>query len=134
MINNVLSRLGAKFACFDVNFFKFDTPFEEPEYVRVKLTDIPQEFIDEYNILNFQSNGWIYFEIIRGCYGIKQSKKLVNDLLRTRLEKANYYKAATTPRLWKHKWRPIQLVLIVDDFGVEYVGKQHAHHLENVIK
>eukprot|EP00804_Cyclotella_cryptica_P010880 CCRYP_008804-RA/>CCRYP_008804-RA protein AED:0.45 eAED:0.45 QI:0/-1/0/1/-1/1/1/0/112 len=24
--------------------------------------------------------------------------------------------------------------LIVDDFGVEYVGEQHAHHLQGVIK
>ena len=25
-------------------------------------------------------------------------------------------------------------MLIVDDFGVEYVGEQHAHHLGNVLK
>ena len=47
----------------------------------------------------------------------------------TRLEKADYYEAATTPGLWCHKWRPIQFVLLVDDFGIEYVGKEHAVHL-----
>ena len=36
--------------------------------------------------------------------------------------------------LWRHKWRPIQLCLIVDDFGVEYVGKQHADHLSTILK
>ena len=52
-----------------------------------------------------------------------QAGKLANDLLRKRLDKAGYYEAATTPGLWRHKWRPVQFVLIVDDFGVEYVGE-----------
>ena len=44
--------------------------------------------------------------------------------------KANgYYKCETTPGLWRHKWRATNFVLIVDDFGVEYVGKRHAEHL-----
>ena len=37
--------------------------------------------------------------------------------MRTRLEKAGYYEAATTPGLWRHRWRPIQFVLLLDNFG-----------------
>ena len=40
-----------------------------------------------------------------------------------------YHKAATTPGLWIHKWCPIQFFLLVDNFGIEYVGKEHAIHL-----
>ena len=40
------------------------------------------------------------------------------NLLCTRLEKAGYYEAATTHGLWRHKWRPIQFSLLVDDFGI----------------
>ena len=87
IINSVLSRPGAKFACFYVKNVYLDTPLEEPEYVRIKLTEIPKELLGEYTILKFQRNGWIYFEIIRGCYGIKHSGKLSNDLLHTRLER-----------------------------------------------
>ena len=54
---------------------------------------------------------------------------MANNLLPTRLEKAGYYEAATTPGLWCHKWRPIQFVLLVDNFGIKYVGKEHALHL-----
>ena len=28
-----------------------------------------------------------------------------------------------------HKWRPVMFCLTVDDFGIEYVGKNHAQHL-----
>ena len=134
MVNSVLSRPGAKFACFDVKNFYLDTPLDRPEYVKIKASDIPKEFYDEYNLSEFEYNGWVYFEVIAAAYGMPQSGKLSNDLLRSRLEKAGYFEAATTPGLWKHKWRPIQFVLIVDDFGVEYVGKQHAEHLASVLK
>lgn len=133
VINSVLSRPGAKFACFDVKNFYLETPMERSEFVKIKIEDIPQEFIDEYDLLQFAHNGWVYFEIVRGCYGLPQSGKLANDLLRTRLNKAGYYEAATTPGLWRHKWRPILFILIVDDFGIEYVGKAHAEHLRAVL-
>ena len=102
---------------------------DRSKYVRIKFLDIPQEFIEEYDLSKAAQNGWIYFEILRGCYGLPQSGRLANDLLRTRLEKADYCEAATTPGLWCHMWRPIQFFLLVDDFGIEYVGKEHALHL-----
>ena len=38
------------------------------------------------------------------------------------------------PGLWKHDTRPIQFTLVVDNFGVKYVGKKHVHHLQRVLK
>ena len=78
--------------------------------------------------------GWVYFEIRRGCYGLTQSGIMANKHLILRLEKEVYHEARTTPGLWRHKWRPIQFCLIVDYFGVEYVGKQHADHLATILK
>ena len=118
MINSVLSRQNAQFAAFNIKNFYLDTPMENSEYFRVKLEDIPQEFIKEYPLLDNEHHGWVYFEIVRDCYGLPQSGKLANDLLRSRLEDAQYYETATTPGLWRHKWRSIQFVLMVDDFGI----------------
>ena len=95
----------------------------------MKLSDIPQEFIKEYDLTQAAQNSWIYFEILHGCYGVLQSGQLANDLLRTCLEKSGYYEAVTTPGFWSHKWRPIKFFLIVDNFSIEYVGKYHALHL-----
>ena len=36
--------------------------------------------------------------------------------------------------LWRHQWRPVVFTLIVDNFGVEYVGKRHADHLLNALR
>jgi hypothetical protein len=106
----------------------------DPEYVRIKISDIPAEFIEEYNLTGKDCDGWIYFEIRQGCYGLPQAGILANDLLRTRLEAEGYFEAATTPGLWRHKWQPIQFCLIVDDFGVEYVGIEHFNHLLDLLK
>ena len=55
---------------------------------------------------------------------------LSNKLLEKRLNKGGYYQCITTPGLWRHKWHPILFCLIVDDSGIEYVGKRHAILLE----
>jgi hypothetical protein len=108
---------------------------EDPEYIRIKITDIPEEFILEYGLAGKDDiNGWIYFEICRGCYGLPQAGIPANNLLREQLDEEGYYEAHSTPRLWKHKWCPIQFSLIVDDFGVEYVGIKHFNHLSMLLK
>jgi hypothetical protein len=134
LLNSVLSCKGARFSTIDLKNFYLDTPMPDPEYVRIKITDIPAELIEEYKLAGTDRDGWIYFEIRRGCYGLPQAGILANDLLRSRLLAEGYYEAESTPGLWRHKWRPIQFCLIVDDFGVEYVGLEHFTHLLDVLK
>ena len=83
------------------------------------MSNIPQEFIDEYDLTRFAHKGWAYFEICCGFYEFPQSVILENKQLRTRLEKEGYYEARTTPGLWRHKWRPVHFCLIVDYFVAE---------------
>jgi hypothetical protein len=66
-------------------------------------------------------------------YGLKQAGLLAHQLLQTRLAPFGYYPARHTPGLWLHKTRPIDFSLIVDDFAIKYVGKQHADHLRNAL-
>ena len=100
-------------------FFYFGTLLDRLEYVRIRFNEIPQEFIDEYNLEKFVYNGWIYFDIFKGVYGLPQAGKLANNLLKKSLKKHGYYKTATTPGLWRHQWQPIMFTLIVDHFWVE---------------
>ena len=73
-------------------------------------------------------------QIERGMYGLPQAGILANKLLRKRLAPHGYYELPHTPGLWKHVSLPIQFSLVVDDFGVKYVGKQSALHLINALK
>ena len=91
IINSVLPRRNARFFSSDLKNVYLQTPMEQSEYMCIKLSDIPQEFIKEYYLTEAAQNGWIYFEILCGCYALQQSGRLANDLMRTRLEKAGYY-------------------------------------------
>jgi hypothetical protein len=68
-------------------------------------------------------------EIQKGMYGLPQAGILANKLLEKRLAVHGYAPLPHTHGLWQHKTRPVQFSLVVDDFGVKYVGKEHADHL-----
>jgi hypothetical protein len=93
----------------------------------------PEEIVQQYSINALAVDGWVYIEIRKGIYGLKQAGLLANQLLQTRLAPFGYYPARHTPGLWLHRARPIYFTLVVDDFAVTYVGKQHAEHLRNTL-
>ena len=80
------------------------------------------------------SNGKVYVEIRKGIYGLTQASILANKLLQQNLVQFGYYQCKHTPGLWKHKTRPIMFVLVVDDFGVKYVGSEHVLYLLTALK
>ena len=66
----------------DISNMYLNTPLERYEYMRMKLTDIPQEVIDEYKLKDkVAADGFVYIEIRRAMYGLKQAGKLANDQL-----------------------------------------------------
>jgi len=67
-------------------------------------------------------------------WGLPQAGILANKLLRKRLKPHGYYECINTPGLWQHATRPITFSLVVDDFGVKYVGKEHVDHLISCLK
>jgi hypothetical protein len=70
----------------------------------------------------------------RAVWGLPQVGILANKWLRPKLAPFGYYKCVKTPELWYHVLRPISFTLVVDDFGIKYVGKEHADHLIASIK
>ena len=71
----------------------------------------------------------MYVEIRKGIYGLPQAGMLAHKKLSKHLLDADFYASEHTPGLWQHRTRPIQFSLVVDDFGVKYVGKQNTQFL-----
>jgi hypothetical protein len=111
------------------------TPLHHPKFIQMKLSDIPDKVIEEYKLREKATkNGSIYIKAKLGMYGLPQSGILANKLLEKRLNKHGYQQSKLVPGLWKHDTRPIQFTLVVDDFGVKYVGEEHAQHLKNMLE
>jgi hypothetical protein len=127
--NSTISTDGAKYMCLDVKNFYLGTPMDTFEYMRIPIKLIPHEIIVQYNLLLLVSDGHVYIEVQKGMYGLLHAGILANQLLARRLAIHGYHQRTFTPGLWRHVTRPVQFTLVVDDFGVQYVGAEHAHHL-----
>jgi hypothetical protein len=107
----------------DIKNYYLGTPLPRFEYMKMLLSRFPEEIIQKYNLNALAVVGWVYIEIRKGMYGLKQAGLLANQLLKLTL----------TPGLWLHKTRHVSFMLVVNNFAVKYVGKQHAGHLQNAI-
>ncbi len=72
----------------------------------------------------------------RAVWGLPQAGILANKLLRKGLLPHGYYEyeCKHTMCLWQHLTHPISFTLVVDDFWVKYVGREHVNHLIKCIK
>jgi Reverse transcriptase (RNA-dependent DNA polymerase) len=129
LINSVISTPDARFCAFDIKDFYLNTPMERYEYMRIPIHQIPQTIFEQYNLQEMVHNDHVYVEIRKGMYGLPQAGILANKKLLPHLAKHGYHPCPNTHGLFTHETRPIAFSLIVDDFGVKYVGKQHAEHL-----
>jgi hypothetical protein len=133
LINSNLSTEDAVMMMMDIKNYYLGTPLPWFENMKMLLSRFPEEIVQKNNLNVLAVDGWVYIEIRKGMYGLKQARLLANQLLQTRLAPFEYYPARHTPGLWLHKTRPTSFTLVVDDFAVKYVDKQHAEHFWNAL-
>jgi hypothetical protein len=63
-----------------------------------------------------------------------QARIIAQELLAKRLKEHGYNQSKTMLGLWTHEWHPITFSLIVDDFGVKYIGEEHIQHLIQTVQ
>jgi hypothetical protein len=97
--------------------------------MRLPITILPQDILEKYDLKRLSVNGWVYLEICKGMYGLKQAGLLANQLLQKRLKTFGYYPARHMPGLWLNNTKPTAFSWVGDDFAVKYVTKSDATHL-----
>ena len=71
--------------CIDIRNVYLNTKLLPPEYMRIHINLVPEEFKQEYNTAEFTGkDGYnIYMEVIGAIYGLSQSGYLANqDLIK----------------------------------------------------
>ena len=99
------------------------------KYMKLALACIPDKIIEKYNLNTLSSYGWVYLNIRKGMPGLKQYGRIANNRLKARLTHFGFAPVTRTLELWNHDTKPILFSLVVDDFGVKYIGKENADHL-----
>ena len=73
-LNSVISTKWAKFANADLANFYLMSPLKRSKYAKIKLTDIPEEVINEYNLHQLATpDEWVYVKVTRAMYGLPQA-------------------------------------------------------------
>jgi hypothetical protein len=96
LINSILCTPNAKCIMMDIKDFYLQTPMKRPEYIWLKITDIPDEIIQEYKLMLLVTHGrYIYCEITQGMYGLPQSGIIAQELLKKGLAEYGYHQSNT---------------------------------------
>ena len=75
----------------DISNFYLNSPLPCPEFIKIKLSDIPKEIIDEYKLWDkVTPSGSVYIMATKDMYGLPQAGLIANELLQTRLNKHGY--------------------------------------------
>jgi hypothetical protein len=82
LINSILSTEDAEMMMMmDIKNYYLGTPLTRSEYMRLPLSIIPDEIITKYSLGAISVGGWVFLEIRKGMYGLKQAGILANQLL-----------------------------------------------------
>ena len=82
LLNSIISTKGARCVMVDIKDFYLCMPMKRFEYMRLKITDIPEEIIREYGLQALAtSDGYVHCEIQKGMYGLPQAGIIAQELL-----------------------------------------------------
>eukprot|EP00804_Cyclotella_cryptica_P000450 CCRYP_019933-RA/>CCRYP_019933-RA protein AED:0.03 eAED:0.04 QI:0/0/0/1/0.4/0.16/6/0/1642 len=82
LLNSVISTKGARFMTIDIKGFYLNTPMVRPEYMRLKLSSIPDHIIKLYKLDKLvTTDGYVYVLIQKGMYGLPQAGIIAQQLL-----------------------------------------------------
>ncbi len=91
LFNSVILTRGAQFMTIDISNFYLMTPLKHPEFICVKINDLPQEIIDEYKLQStVNKSGMVRIEVTKGMYGLPQASFLNKDSTNMDTPKANW--------------------------------------------
>jgi hypothetical protein len=91
LINSMISAPGARFFTIDIKNFYLYTPMTRYEYMQLKLSDMPEDIIAHFYMLDIVTpDGYVYYKIRQGMYGLPQVGIIAQELLAKRLKEHGY--------------------------------------------
>ena len=95
LFNSTISdaRRGARFMSCDLKDFLLGTPMSRSEYIRIHSKYFPPDIRDQYQIESLiATDGYVYINIIKGMYGLKQAEIIACNKLIYHMEAHGYFR------------------------------------------
>ena len=110
---------GAKFLSCDLKDFFLASPMTQAKCMKVALKYFLEDIIKRYNLIALENNGYVFVEINKVMYGLKQAAILAYAQLYTYLREAEYPQVLGSTGMWKHVTIRTVFCLYVDDCGIK---------------
>jgi hypothetical protein len=73
-LNSVVSTKSAHYCTIDLKDFYLNTLMARPEFMHMKLAELPEEFAQIYKLYDLaDANSFVSIEIQKGMYGFPQA-------------------------------------------------------------
>jgi hypothetical protein len=95
LINITLYTKGSEMMMMDINHYYLGPPLPRYEYIRMLLSRLPGEIVNKYNLRDLAVIGWVYIEIRKGMYGLKQA-----GLLELKKTLGTFWILSSSPYTW----------------------------------
>jgi hypothetical protein len=92
----------------------------EKKYMRLPISILPIEIIEKYQLTRLVVDGWIYLEICKGMYGLKQAGILANKLLEKKMKPFGYHPARHRPMVSHYK-----------TYGIKFDGRRFCSQIRD---
>ena len=90
------------------------------KFIKTTFHWIPKEICTRYNLYSLvELGGYVYYELRKFIYGIKQAACLASDNLVKLLAPHGYLPVQESPGLWKHQTHSTVVTLYIDDFCIK---------------
>ena len=130
LFNSVVSTPKEKCVLAYIKNIYLNNALPDPEYMKFHISTIPQEIINEYNLLDIVDNhGFVYVKIVKGIYGLKQAGIIAHKAPIHHLAPFGYHPACHTPGLCQRETRDTIFTIVVDNFVIKYTSLENAKHL-----
>jgi hypothetical protein len=133
ILNSVISTKGAKFLTADIKDYFLNNPMDRYEYMKIPVRWIPEEILKQYSLADkIGADGYVYVEIRKGMYGLKQAARIAYDRLVLLME-LRLSPIRDSPGLWKHTTRPtVFLSGVHDQVHRRQTCKPFPRHAEKI--
>lgn len=82
MLNSVLSMPNARWMMVDIRNFYVNMPLKKYEYLKLRLSDLPDDVIEQYNSrAKVTLEGFLYVAMRKGMFDLQQVGLLAQELL-----------------------------------------------------
>ena len=108
LFNSTIPTKCAQFMTIDISNFYLISTLPRPEFVKIKLSNIPDKIIDGYNLRDkVTSTSGVYIVANKSMCGLPHAGLIANELLEKCPNKHGYRQSKLVPGLWRHNTRPI---------------------------